>query len=71
MDDIGDPEIPAEFDFIAGYAPFENVRVGDRYPAVLLMAGTKDDLCLRGIVIRWLLRCSMRREAMWIRRLLV
>jgi prolyl oligopeptidase len=44
VDDIGDPEVPAEFDFIANYTPLENVNVGEKYPAVLLMAGDKDDI---------------------------
>jgi prolyl oligopeptidase len=43
-DDLGDPEIPEEFDFLASYAPLENVRVGERYPAILLTAGDKDDI---------------------------
>lgn len=43
-DDLGDPEVPGEFDFIASYAPLENVKVGEKYPAVLLMAGDKDDI---------------------------
>jgi prolyl oligopeptidase len=46
VDDLGDPEIPEEFDFLASYAPLENIRVGEKYPAVLLMAGDKDDLVL-------------------------
>lgn len=44
VDDLGDPEVPEEFDFLASYAPLENVRVGVKYPAVLLMAGDKDDI---------------------------
>jgi prolyl oligopeptidase len=44
VDDIGNPEVPAEFDFMASHGPLENVRAGEKYPAVLLMAGDKDDV---------------------------
>jgi prolyl oligopeptidase len=44
LDDLGDPEVPEEFDFMASYAPVENVRVGEKYPPILLMAGDKDDI---------------------------
>jgi prolyl oligopeptidase PreP (S9A serine peptidase family) len=54
VDDIGDPEVPAEFDFMANYAPLENVNVGEKYPAVLLRRGIRMILCPRGIVVRLL-----------------
>ncbi|KAE9364943.1 alpha/beta-hydrolase [Stipitochalara longipes BDJ] len=44
QDDLGDPEVPEEFDFMASYAPLENVSIGEKYPSVLLMAGDKDDI---------------------------
>ena len=42
--DIGDIHDPAEFDFIHKWTPLDKVRLGCKYPPVLLTAGDKDDL---------------------------
>lgn len=43
-DDVGDPAIPEEFDFLIRWAPLENIKVGEKYPPVLLTAGDADDI---------------------------
>lgn len=43
-EDIGDVEIPEEFDFIYQWSPLDKVELGRKYPAVLLTAGDRDDL---------------------------
>jgi prolyl oligopeptidase len=40
---VGDPDIPAEFDFIYQWAPLEHMEEAI-YPAVLMMTGDKDDV---------------------------
>ena len=41
--DANDPEFAK---IIAAYSPYQNIRDGERYPAVLLMLGLMDPLCL-------------------------
>jgi prolyl oligopeptidase len=41
--DVGDPDIPAEFDFIYQWAPLEHMEEAI-YPAVLMVTGDKDDV---------------------------
>ena len=43
-EDIGDAQVPEEFDFMYQWSPLDKVEVGRRYPAVLLTAGDRDDL---------------------------
>ncbi|KAL5318254.1 hypothetical protein ACEPPN_013313 [Leptodophora sp. 'Broadleaf-Isolate-01'] len=45
-DDLGDPEVPKEFDDISAYSPLENIIAGTEYPPTLLFAGDKDDTVL-------------------------
>jgi prolyl oligopeptidase len=42
--DIGDVDIPEEFDDLLKWAPLENVKRGVRYPPVMLTTGAQDDL---------------------------
>jgi prolyl oligopeptidase len=40
--EYGSAEDPAQFDFIRAYSPYQHVRAGTAYPAVLLTAGEND-----------------------------
>ncbi len=40
--EYGSAEDPAQFDFIRAYSPYQHVRPGTAYPAVLLTAGEND-----------------------------
>ena len=43
MGEYGDPDDPAQWDYIARYSPYHNVRAGRVYPRVLLTTSTRDD----------------------------
>ena len=43
VDEYGDPAEPRMRAYIARYSPYENVRVGMRYPDLLLITETSDD----------------------------
>ena len=43
-DDIGNADVPEEFDSMNRWAPLDNVVRGERYPAVLLSTGLQDDI---------------------------
>ncbi|MDH5539627.1 MAG: prolyl oligopeptidase family serine peptidase [Rhizobacter sp.] len=43
MAEYGDPDDPAQWQHIARYSPYHNVRVGMRYPKVLFTTSTRDD----------------------------
>ena len=41
--EYGDPAIPAERDYILTYSPYQNVKVGVKYPPVFFVTATSDD----------------------------
>lgn len=43
MAEYGDPEIPEQAAFIAGYSPYQNIRDDVHYPEVFFWTNTKDD----------------------------
>ncbi|HEU4460118.1 MAG TPA: prolyl oligopeptidase family serine peptidase [Methylibium sp.] len=43
MAEYGNPELPAEWDWISRYSPYQNVKRGVRYPEVLFTTSTRDD----------------------------
>ncbi len=43
IDEYGDPDQPAQWEYIARYSPYHNVRKGARYPAVFYTSSTRDD----------------------------
>jgi prolyl oligopeptidase len=43
MAEYGDPDDPAQWEFIGRYSPYQNVRPGKDYPAVLFTTTTRDD----------------------------
>jgi prolyl oligopeptidase len=43
MAEYGDPDKPEDWEYIARYSPYHNVRAGVRYPKVLFTTTTRDD----------------------------
>ena len=43
MDEYGDPDVPADWAFMAKYSPYQNLKPGVRYPPVFEYLSTKDD----------------------------
>jgi prolyl oligopeptidase len=43
MAEYGDPDQPAEWDYIKRYSPYHNVKKGVKYPTVFFNTSTKDD----------------------------
>ena len=43
MGEYGDPDIPAEWAYIARYSPYQNVVAGRKYPRILFTTSTRDD----------------------------
>ena len=43
MAEYGDPDKPEEWAWISRYSPYQNVRVGVKYPQVLFTTSTRDD----------------------------
>jgi len=43
MDEYGDPDQAAEWDYIRKYSPYHNVVTGKKYPRVLFTTSTRDD----------------------------
>lgn len=41
--EYGDPDEPADWEFIAEYSPYQNISTGKRYPPVLITTSTRDD----------------------------
>jgi prolyl oligopeptidase len=43
MGEYGNPDVPAEWEWISRYSPYQNVRAGVKYPRVLFTTSTRDD----------------------------
>jgi prolyl oligopeptidase len=43
MAEYGDPDKPADWAFIRTFSPYQNVKPGQKYPAVLFTTSTRDD----------------------------
>lgn len=43
MGEYGDPDVPAEWEFISKYSPYQNVFADRRYPRFLFTTSTRDD----------------------------
>ncbi|KAA9150003.1 S9 family peptidase [Amycolatopsis acidicola] len=43
MAEYGDPDDPAEWEYISKYSPYQNIRPGQPYPPTLFMTSTRDD----------------------------
>jgi prolyl oligopeptidase len=43
MEEFGDPDKPAEWEFLKTFSPYQNVKTNAHYPSVLFMTTTRDD----------------------------
>ncbi len=43
IDEYGDPDKPADWDFMRLYSPYQNIKANVRYPATFFYLSTKDD----------------------------
>jgi prolyl oligopeptidase len=43
MAEYGDPDVPADWDYLRTYSPYQNVRAGHDYPPSLFVTSTRDD----------------------------
>ena len=43
MAEYGDPDKPEEWAWISRYSPYQNVKAGQKMPAVLFVTSTRDD----------------------------
>jgi prolyl oligopeptidase len=43
MAEYGNPDVPAEWEYISKYSPYQNVRSDTRYPPILFLTSTRDD----------------------------
>jgi prolyl oligopeptidase len=43
MGEYGDPDDPAQWEFIRTFSPYHNLAPGVRYPPTLIMTSTRDD----------------------------
>jgi prolyl oligopeptidase len=43
MAEYGNPDVPAEWEFIKTFSPYHNIKKGVRYPRTLFMTSTRDD----------------------------
>lgn len=43
MAEYGDPDVPAEWEFIKQYSPYQNLSKGVDYPAIFFYTSTRDD----------------------------
>ncbi|MFZ2285697.1 MAG: prolyl oligopeptidase family serine peptidase [Bacteroidales bacterium] len=43
MDEYGNPDVPADWEFISKYSPYQNVKKDARYPTPLFITSTRDD----------------------------
>ena len=43
MGEYGNPDVPAEWDFIQGFSPYHMLKDGVKYPRTLFTTSTRDD----------------------------
>jgi prolyl oligopeptidase len=43
MAEYGDPDDPADWEYLRGYSPYHNIQRGREYPPVLWITSTRDD----------------------------
>ncbi len=46
--EVGNPDLPVEYQWLRAYSPLHNVRPGTHYPATLLLTGDHDDRVVPG-----------------------
>jgi len=43
MDEYGNPDVPADWEFISKYSPYQNLKTDAKYPTPLFVTSTRDD----------------------------
>jgi prolyl oligopeptidase len=43
MAEYGDPDIPAQWEYISKYSPYQNVKAGVKLPRTFFFTSTRDD----------------------------
>jgi prolyl oligopeptidase len=43
MAEYGNPDVPAEWDYIRRYSPYQNVKANAKYPRIFFVTSTRDD----------------------------
>ncbi len=43
MAEYGNPDVPADWEFISKYSPYQNLKEGKKYPEVFFLTSTRDD----------------------------
>ncbi len=43
MGEYGNPDVPAEWDYISKYSPYQNIKAKTQYPNILFTTSTRDD----------------------------
>ena len=43
MDEYGNPDVPEQWEYLARYSPYQNLRPGLKLPPVVLYTSTRDD----------------------------
>ncbi|EQC46802.1 prolyl oligopeptidase family protein [Bacteriovorax sp. Seq25_V] len=55
--EYGDPEIEEDYEYLASYSPYQNLKVNDNFPKVLFKTSTKDDRVHPGHARKMVAKC--------------
>jgi len=56
--EYGDPEIKEDYDYLASYSPYQNLKVGADFPKVFFKTSTKDDRVHPGHARKMVAKCQ-------------
>lgn len=65
MAEFGNPDDPAEWEFLSRYSPYHNVHAGRRYPGVLFTTSTRDDRVHPGHARKMMARMKEQGHDVW------
>jgi prolyl oligopeptidase len=65
MAEYGDPDDPAQWQFIQTYSPYQKVKAGEAYPAVLFTTSTRDDRVHPGHARKMMARMKEQGHSVW------
>ncbi|MBD0321980.1 MAG: S9 family peptidase [Aldersonia sp.] len=65
MAEYGDPDNPAEWEFISKYSPYQNARADVEYPPILLTTSTRDDRVHPGHARKMTARLEEQGHRVW------
>jgi prolyl oligopeptidase len=65
MAEYGDPDDPAQWQFIQSYSPYQQVKAGEAYPAVLFTTSTRDDRVHPGHARKMMARMKEQGHPVW------